>query len=330
MTISSEWDLLDQIRERIAVRGIAPPPDLVLGIGDDCAALALDRGTGLYTADISVEGVHFRRDYSSMEDIGYKAMAGNVSDIAAMGGRARLALVSLGVPATATSDAVMELYDGMLKAAAPAGLVIAGGDLSLAPQWIVSIALWGTAASDAVVRRAGARPGDTIYATGTLGSSRAGLEDLRAAAPTGHESLRERHRRPPVRIGLVPDIIDCFKPTAMIDISDGLLSDLRHLARASGTGFLVSPARIPVTADLRDWCQAMGCAFAEYVLSSGEEYELLFTSALPAERSPGSVGGIPVTAIGIITDHGCLLETPEGSREAPLAGYDHFAKKQPA
>ncbi len=332
MTIRSEWQILEKIRNFLAERETVSAPRLLLSLGDDCAVFQPAEGRlGLLTADMSVEGVHFRRDLSGPEDIGYKAMTGNLSDIASMGGTPLYALISLGLPGDVTEAYTLSLYRGFLDAAESAGTRIAGGDLSASDRLTISISLYGEAPPEGAIRRSGARPGDTLYLTGFTGGSLAGLEMLKKpdTSPGTFPMLIQRHNRPAARCGIVSEIIQIFRPTSMIDISDGLVSDLRHICEESGTGFRLYRDRLPSPQELRDYCRLSGRDISRYLLESGEEYELLFTSAKPlAESMRILVNGIPVTAIGDITESGFILSTPEGECPLPLSGYDHFAKQR--
>ncbi|HPA72194.1 MAG TPA: thiamine-phosphate kinase [Spirochaetota bacterium] len=301
---------------------------LVKAIGDDCAVVRIPGGKcALLTTDISIEGVHFTREFSPPGDIGWKAMTGNVSDVAAMGGWGRYALVSLGVPADEDEEYVLKVYDGMIEAAAAADVAIAGGDVSRSDRLVISIALYGEAEETQVVYRSGARPGNHLYVTGRLGGSKAGLELLRdmGLSRAGREGLIARHRRPVARHDIVRDLLIQFSPTAMIDISDGLLSDLRHICEASSAGFLLRAERIPLEPGLALFAKERGAGALEYALSSGEEYELLFTSEKwLADTMHLAINDIPVTLIGEITERGFFVEDASGRKEITVKGYDHF------
>ena len=228
--------------ERLAKAVQASRPDsLIVGIGDDAAAWSAKGGADsivLATTDTLVEGVHFSPDSAPWPDVGWKALAVNVSDIAAMGGEPLFALVTLALPADTPVQAVDELYAGMRECAAEYGVTVAGGDIVQAPQVAITVALIGQAQiSDdrpLLLRRDGARPGDLIAVTGTLGDSAAGLRRLREGATAGDPLVRAHLRpRPPLalaheaaRIG-----ISCG-----IDVSDGLLQDIGHVCEMSGLG----------------------------------------------------------------------------------------------
>ena len=299
---------------------LAPPE---VGIGDDAAVVAgPDGALLLVAADLVVSGVHADLSYCSFADVGWKALAANVSDIAAMGGRPSHALVSVVSPPGTDLD---ELYAGLLAAAAEYGCTVVGGDLSGGTELVVAVTMTGAvppppaaagagvgAGAPAValggpVLRSGARAGDTIFLTGPLGASAAGLALLRVAGRAASGPLAEAHRRPRARVeeGVTAA---CCGATAMIDVSDGLAPDLGHLAEASGIGYSLD--EVPV---------AEGATLAG-ALGGGEDYELVFTAADPARVAAGFagaglrppvvvgtcvadpaarlLGGVPVTATG--------------------------------
>ncbi|PKL35725.1 MAG: thiamine-phosphate kinase [Spirochaetae bacterium HGW-Spirochaetae-1] len=330
MPINSEWDLLDRITKQIRSGLPEHLPDLLTGIGDDCAVYRLgpDR-FGLFSTDMSVESVHFITGKSSPEDIGYKAMTGNISDVSAMGGACRLALVALGVPPGTEEDYIASLYKGMTEAASMAGLAIAGGDISSSKELVISISIYGETAGYDPVLRSGARPNDTIYITGSLGECRAGLDLLMNDDPAGmtaYRGLTEKHDRPPCRASIVEPLMKLFKPTAMIDISDGLLSDLGHIVKESGRGFLLKEELFPCTPLLRSYCAEKGLEPENIFLNSGEEYELLFTSAARPGEAAGEINGVAVTPIGTILDKEYFIEKQGAKIPVTLSGFDHFKK----
>jgi thiamine-monophosphate kinase len=326
MHIKSEWELLNKIGALVKNRGISAS-DLVEPIGDDCAVFKTGDGRlGLITTDISIESIHFRRDFSDFNDIGFKAMMGNISDIAAMGGKSRFAFISLGIPDAFPEEDVLRIYDGMIDAANPAGVTIAGGDTSKSGELVINIALYGEA-GDRLIRRSGASPGDIIYVTGSIGDSMAGL-DILLSGKLEHEKqfpgLLEKHRRPVARFADVDELVKIFSPSSMIDISDGLLSDLRHIAEKSGTGFEIDAEKLPVSDALRSYCSIENKDFTGYALGSGEEYELLFTSAVKCMAELKT--GLKVSPIGRVIDSGYFLIKNNIRTKAVITGFDHFDK----
>ncbi|HUR18137.1 MAG TPA: thiamine-phosphate kinase [Acidimicrobiales bacterium] len=283
-------------------------------IGDDAAVVAAPAGALLLTSDAVVAGVHADLDLVGLDDFGWKAVAAAVSDVAAMGGRPTHLLVSLCAPEGTDIDL---LYAGVVAASSEYGCPVVGGDLSGASQLVVSVTVVGDAGAGAAppVLRSGAGAGDTIFVTGPLGSSAAGLRRLREAAahPAGSrdDPLIRAHRRPRARPA-EGAAARAAGATAMIDVSDGLVADLRHLARASGTGVVVDT--VPV---------ADGAAEAE-ALAGGEDYELVFTAPDPGRVAAGfAAAGLPAPiAIGRCTgdpDERVLAGGP-----LPEGGWEHW------
>jgi len=246
-------------------RGLRPPPEGETWIGDDAAVVAGPSGELLLAADVVVEGVHFDLDIVDVADVGWKALAVNVSDIAAMGGRPLHALVTV---AGASSAMIDGLVRGLAAAADAYDCAVVGGDLSAGPCLVVSVAITGTPGARRAVRRAGARPGDLLFVTGPLGRSAAGLRALRAEAQGGAATpgvLAAAYRRPIAHVaeGLAAS---AGGATAMIDVSDGLGIDLERLAVASGVGIVLQSVPIAEGATRDD------------ALGGGEDYELVFAA----------------------------------------------------
>ena len=318
-----------------------PGSGIRTGIGDDTAVLEVSRDAVLLaTTDLVVEDIHFRRASASFTDIGWKALAVNLSDIAAMGGRPRWALVGLALPASAEMDDVDALYAGMRDAAAPHGVGIVGGDTSASPGgWMISVTLLGEHMGTPRLRSM-ARPGDLVAVTGSLGRSAAGLEALEdgggadGRATIGPEALEEitrAHRRPLARVheggwlGMQPAV------HALMDCSDGLATDLGHICRESRVRATIFLERLPLSAAVREAARAFGRDPSDWATGGGEDYELLLTCE-PAAASNLAAGliratGTPLTVIGEVA----AGELPEitwiGSGGAPVsirAGYEHF------
>ena len=273
-------------------------PLVLLGPGDDAAVVAVPDGRVVATTDVLVEGVHFRRDWSSAEDVGRKAAAANLADVAAMGGTATALLVGLGAPADLPLSWALGLADGLRDEAALVGAVVVGGDTVSAPQVVVSVTALG-ALDGPPVTRAGARPGDVVVVAGRLGWSRAGLRLLGEGTTDG--PLVDAHRRPRPPYSMGP-VLAAAGATAMCDVSDGLVRDLGHVARASGVGIeLDSQALLDPAVTLDD------------VLAGGEDHALVAT--LPGEPPEGCrVIGRVVDGEGVLVDG------------KPYAGgWEHFA-----
>lgn len=315
-----EEHFLDLIRE--ACRALDDDERVIIDNGDDAFAFTAIPGVALITTDIGIEGIHFT-DKLSPEDIGYRIMAANLSDIAAMGGAPRYAFVSLGLPESMNDRYLVALYRGLNEAAAPSNCTIRGGDLSRSRDLVMSITVYGEAFNEPL-SRSGAREGDYLYLTGNPGLSRAGLELILEENPEQHrfsEALRA-HRRPNERSAMIPEIMDVYGPSAMIDLSDGLSTDLARLARTSKLGCTVDAGKLCRAPELIDYCALKNSDPLDYILSSGEEYELIFTaSQLIPEKI---IQGVAVRNIGVMTRDSLLIA--RGTTAVPLesTGYDHF------
>jgi thiamine-monophosphate kinase len=317
--------------------------EVVLGIGDDAAIFRPGPGFDLLlTTDLLLEGVHFDRNCASWVDVGYKSVVVNVSDIAAMGGIPRAYLVSLAVPADLTVEGVGSLYTGMRQAAREADLVLAGGNIASSSDKIfVNLTLIGEVERGMGITRSGARQDDLLFVTGTLGDSAAGLELLKRGrgVSTGWDRmgggrasgkfsyLVRRHLRPTARWREGRALTRIA--SAMIDLSDGLSSDLGHLCDESGVGAVVGAALLPFSSPLKAFCRLRGKSPLDYALCGGEDYELLF--AVPRRRI-GELeklvrrGKIKATPIGRVVSkrRGCWLVDSEGAVPLRRGGYDHF------
>ena len=333
-----ELELIRRIRRSAAARPAAPGVEI--GIGDDTAVLTVPPGYRLLaTTDLLLEDVHFRRTSAAPADIGWKALAVNLSDIAAMGGIPRWALVALAVPADTDVEAVDAFYAGMAEAAAPHGVTVVGGDTSASPGgWTVNVTLLGIHPG-APRLRSHARAGDAVAVTGSLGVSAAGLHALEigldrardaglAAARLGE--ITRAHLRPRARIaegrwlGQAPGV------HAMIDCSDGLATDLGHICRESGVGARVRLERVPVAPAAREAARALGADAREWAVSGGEDYELLLTCD-PAEADHLIAGlveatGTPLTMIGRVegTAGEIVFVDADGAPVTMRGGFEHF------
>jgi len=306
-----------------------------VGIGDDCAVLEPGRGLLVVTTDLLLENIHFRRQYTEPADIGWKAMAVNLSDIAATAGRPRWALVALACPEGTTAAEVEAFYTGALKLGDEHGVVIVGGDTSVSPTgWLVNVTLIGEAIRP--VLRSGAQPGDVVAVTGSIGASAGGLallEDGREL-PGLPASARARvvaaHLRPQPRVAEGRWMADTGDLTAMIDLSDGLATDLGHITIESTAGARIHLDRLPVDESTRAVAAALGRDPLDWATSGGEDYELLLTcppaafEGLAAELREAT--GVPLTAIGEITAGAPRIRWLDADgRERPVApGFEHF------
>jgi thiamine-monophosphate kinase len=313
--------------ERLAAIAGRPAPGLVLGIGDDAAVWRADDAFIVATTDTMVAGVHFLPDVHPWADVGWKALAVNVSDVAAMGAVPDFALVTLGLPPETPLEAVEELYRGLDECARAYGVAVAGGDIVRAPEAVVTVALLGHAQTDShgqplLLRRDGARPGYVLAVSGTLGDAAAGLELLRRGQTEGPLALAHSRPRPPLALG--QEAARLRIPCA-IDISDGLLQDLGHICRLSGVGAVIYAATLPLSDALRRACPDRALALA---CTGGEDYQLLLAGPSEAlaslrEKVPG-----PVTVIGEVVERQGIAVLDEQGRplDFPVPGWDHLRR----
>jgi len=317
--ITGEFVLIRGIRELAAARQQAP--NGTTGIGDDCAVYRISDGRyGLFSADMSIEGVHFDLAYCTHYDAGYRSMAANVSDICAMGGRPMLALVSAGIPSSLQKDEIMKMYDGMIDCAQKHGVFIAGGDTVCSDKLVLSVSIYGETAQP--VMRSGAKPGDYIYLTGSTGGSMLGLELLRSGAGTAeYPESAAKHLRPEP-FAEAGKIVREYSPTSMIDISDGLVADLEHICEESSCGYELHAEDIPVPAEVSVYCKARSADPLDYALGSGEEYQLLFTSRLKIEKSS------TVSLVGKIIPEGKYIIINNSRKPVTADGFDHFKRNK--
>ena len=296
------------------------------GLGDDCAVLTPGEGMLVASTDVSVEDVHFRRAWLTAEEIGWRATAAALSDLAADGAEAAGVLVGLTVPGSADDQDVDAVMLGAGAAAADAGAKLVGGDLSSGAAWSVAVTVLGWAA--APVDRAGARPGDGLWLTGTLGGPRAALEAWRRG-DTPDETARRAFAHPTPRIRAGRWLAQ-HGAVAMIDLSDGLAADASHVAAASGVGLSLELDRVPVAPAARPEAARLGVPAERFAAESGEEYELLV--ALPAGFGPDdvrafeSVCGLPLIRIGEVVA-GAGVQARLAGAPLILTGYDHFASR---
>ena len=318
-----EFGLIELIAETV---GKASRRDLILGIGDDTAAWRTDGSIQLGTTDILIQNVHFTLDIATWRELGWKALAVNISDIAAMGGTPSFAMVSLGLPPETDVDNVAELYRGMKEIASKFDVDIVGGNISKAPVVIIDVSLIGKA-SDTMLTRSAAVPGDQIAVTGYLGLSAAGLQMLKSGRKLDAKTtafFREAHLRPRPRVAEGQVLVQ-HGVRAAIDISDGLLSDLTHICQASRVGAKLWIDKLPIHALLRSAFKKESLRLA---LSGGEDYELLFTARSEVIAKLKDIMSSLVTVIGEIVsdDPGqvTLLDEQGQAIKWDEKGWDHF------
>jgi thiamine-monophosphate kinase len=326
-----EKALIDQIRRAAQMQAKSPHRgrglrnrEVRAGIGDDCAVLRVDPESELLvTTDFSLEGIHFRRDWHPAEVVGHRCLARGLSDIAAMGGDPLAAFLSLALPHNLPQAWVKGFLRGLLRLANRHGVTLTGGDTAESPDGILAdIIVMGTAPKGKAILRSGARIGDRIYVSGKLGGSVAAIAQL-MAKPKRKLNPREysRHFYPEPRVELGRIVRERNLTTAMIDLSDGLSTDLAHICEESGVGAEIEAASIPL-ARVGKPAREVNLNLA---LHGGEDYELLFT-ARSKKRIPPQIAGIPVTCIGrIARGRKIVLRNADGvgSKLVPQ-GWEHF------
>jgi thiamine-monophosphate kinase len=320
-----EFELLARIRERLP----QPGPRIRLGSGDD-AAITVPGGAIATSVDALIDGVHFRREWSSLSQIGGKALAVALSDLAAMGAEPGEAYVVLGIPADLDEDGCLELLDGLTRVAAETGTTLAGGDVTRAPALTLAVTVVGHAENaEAMVTRSGARPGDSLVVTGELGGSAAGLQLLEGSTSlrssfVAHSAAnseraaaliaRQLEPRPRLEAGRA---LAKAGATAMIDLSDGLGGDAGHIASASGVGLRIDAAALPIASGVAEVASAAGGDPLQLATSGGEDYELL--AAIPPNQLDAAAATveraseIKLTRVGeIVAGEGVEIRLPDG------------------
>ncbi|NIR50759.1 thiamine-phosphate kinase [candidate division KSB1 bacterium] len=329
-----EFGLIEEIKTVVG----RPPENVLVGIDDDAAAIELSKQhILLLTTDALIEDVHFNLSYFNFYQLGWRAMAANLSDIAAMGGWPKYALVTLGLPPHTQVENALDLYRGMQRLADSFDIRIVGGDTTHSSERIyISLTVLGEAETDKLTLRAGAQVGDAIFVTGALGGAQAGLKALTSPniSKEGFASAVERHLTPNPRVEEARFLVENFKIHAMIDVSDGLASEINHICKHSGVGAVLHEAAIPMD-------QATGAVAKhfeengiEYALYGGEDFELIFTvsenAATELLEKFDATFDSGCAKIGRITakSRGIVLSKRDGTQtELQRVGYDHFPKK---
>jgi thiamine-monophosphate kinase len=321
-----EFGLIERVR-----RTLPTSRDVRLGIGDDAAWVRAKTATFLITADLLLEDVHFDLSWTSLSDLGYKTLAVNLSDIAAMGGVPAYLTLSLGIPTQFTSEKLDQFYRGIKSLAMEHNVAVVGGDISRADKLLISACLVGHAPYRPV-RRSGAKLRNDIYVTGTLGDSALGLQLLKNKMLRKKRAgyLLNRHHKPTPRLAVGALLARKGLATAMIDVSDGLLQDLGHICRASLIGARIWEEAVPLSAPYRE---LVGSEGTRYALTGGEDYELLFCARQRDRQLIDQLQNqikVPVTRIGacVPADQGisCLDRSGKAISVATI-GYDHFKSK---
>lgn len=322
MTITQvgEFGLIAKIRERLATEGRATTRTaageayVLLGPGDDAAVVTAPDQRVVVTTDVLVDGRHFRRDWAYADDIGHRAAAANLADIAAMGARPTALVVALCVPADLETSWVEQLAGGMAAEASPLGASVVGGDISVSSTLTIAVTAMGDLAGAAPLTRNGARPGDVVAVAGRLGHAAAGLTVL-SRGFRSPKLLVDAYRRPQVPYAAGPAGVR-LGATAMIDVSDGLLADLGHVADASGVGVDLFRGTLSVPEPMRDVAEALGADPYHWLLTGGDDHALVATfpdgTTLPDEWR---VLGHAYAGAGVTVD---------GKPYPGPAGWDHL------
>lgn len=328
----SEREIIRRIQERLPTAG----GDLVKGIGDDCAVLRQSGGRlQVLTTDTLVEGVHFDRSWHPPELLGRKAAAVNLSDIAAMGAAPRFALLSLGVPAACDPGWLDDFMTGFLDTLGRHDAMLIGGDtVQSGHQVVVSVTVGGEVAEDRVLYRSGARADDLVWVSGPLGEAAAGLEICRQGLAQVEPSWRQlvrAHLDPEPEVALGLQLAASGLVHAMMDLSDGLATDLAHLCAASGVAAELVAEQLPLSQALRAAAVRLGASALDWALKGGEDYRLLFTApagaSLALERLVAGQCGRTLYCVGrIVAGAGVTLCDGAERRDITYQGYDHFDK----
>ena len=318
---SGEFTFIDWIQQQAGSGS-----HLTLGIGDDCSIERQHSDHDLLTStDLLIEGVHFQRQWCSMFDLGRKAAAVNISDIAAMGGKPQSLFLGLGRPANIDLGEIEEFVSGFVEEAKRYGAVLAGGDTCSSPAGLmISVTAQGVIPTGDAICRQGASCGDAVYVSGTLGDSALALHILQAGQQPD-TFLAERFHAPTPRVGLGRILAQRQFATAMLDVSDGLLGDLGHLLEASNIGVDLELNQLPLS-DAFQQALADDPTLIDLALAGGEDYELVFSS--PLKDLAGQLGRIcPVTRIGTVTSaEGIRILKSDGELyHCQQGGFDHFA-----
>ena len=338
-----EFALLERLVKILGPAARGSGKGVVRGIGDDAAVLQPAPGTRLLACcDMMIEGRHFDLSYFSPRQLGWKALAINLSDIAAMGGRPRWALVSLGLRPDLTVSFVEEIYAGIAELAGRFGVIVVGGDTcSSTDHLVIDLCLLGEVSKAGTVCRSGAKEGDLILVTGEIGAAAAGLAWLREGEKAGDESVEElcqAHLKPVPRIEEAAILTKSGLLGAMNDISDGLASELHEIAQAGSCGARIWAECLPISRATDLMARRLGLDPQDWALYGGEDYELLFTVSGGKKspfkvrklcRSLSKMTGTPLTVIGRITSASGLVEIvqPGGKIETLMpGGYNHFKK----
>jgi len=326
---TGEFGMIDRIAD---IAGIHPAK-AVLGIGDDAALF--ETKPGLYTiltTDAMVEGVHFDLSYTPFDALGWKAIAASISDVAAMGGIPDYVIIAMGVPAHWQMHDIEHLYKGMVSCCGTYECEIVGGDtVRSVSKGFLAVSVVGQVKKEDSKKRSGAASGDMLCVSGHLGGARTGLEILQTGADRQkYANAIEKFLHPKPRVDIVMALSGKRGITSMIDISDGLGSEIHHLCARSGLGCVIHETAIPVDTDAEAWCQSKQVETAQFVFESGEEFELLFTldSRIYKNELKQVFQQLNIHVIGEMSEKETGPRIQSGKKTIPLQfhGWDHFKK----
>jgi thiamine-monophosphate kinase len=322
----SEFGLIEKFKRILKSRNRR----VRLGVGDDTAVISFGRWNLLFTCDGVVENIHFNLDYFSFFEIGWRLACGNLSDIAAMGGKPLAALITLGVRKGLSEKNFFECYKGVSTLLTKYNCPIVGGDIVRSKEFFMDMAMLGTVGKR-FFTRSGARAGELVILTGELGRSLLGFKLLSKSKKRSLSVLTEKHLRPYPRLLESGFLASRIKVGGMIDVSDGLSSELHHLREASGVGFVIEEEKLPLHPALVKEARELDLSATELALSSGEEYELLFTCPASEEKKLLAYNRghkkAPFTVIGrtVKSPKKVLLKKKDGrTEEIKATGYKHF------
>jgi len=306
-----EFGLIDLISKKTKDK------DVLVGIGDDAAVIKTTKGLQVLTTDCLVEGDHFRKEWFTPNQIGMKAIEINVSDVAAMGAVPRFALISLGLPKDLEVDFVEEMYQGMWKTCSKYNIEIIGGNMTHSQQIFISVTLTGDVDKKNLCLRSGAKPDDYIFVSGHLGNGRAGLR-LFQENVKGFENVNKFYLKPKAQLKIALKL--ALYVNSMIDISDGLASDIKHICEQSRCGAIIYKDKIPIKNEVRQIAKTLGEDEYNYALFGGEDFQLVYTV------SKNNLNKVDGFLIGEITkDKKIKLVSNTGENLIKEKGYDHFS-----
>lgn len=327
-----EFGLIERIKQIVA----RPNRNIIIGIDDDAAAFAPTPGwLTLATADTLTETIHFDPGYFTFQQLGWRALAANLSDIAAMGGHPKFALFCMALPERLEAEAVLQIYEGAQELADRFDVAIVGGDTTQSPQHLMlSLTVLGEVEPDKIIRRSGAKPGDAIFVTGDGGGAHAGLRALQNKVfheDNEAQTAIAKHLQPMPRVDAARALVANFKINAMIDVSDGVASEVHHICQQSNTGARIFAADLPLSAATRHVADSLKESAVDYALYGGEDFELLFTAPAGLETEIHdclvSETELACHRIGEITaSSGEVTLIDPAGKSVPLAakGFRHF------